>query len=151
MNCRVNPWIRKIPWRRAWQPTPVFLPGESHGQRSLVCYIVRKVRIAQNQTQLKRLSNCLCRVQETLRFFFFPLQRRIKTFLAQGTFLATQSLRLHFQCRAHGFNPWLGDWDPKYPMMQPERLKKNKIKPGLNAVISTVQIIEKKKTEKVSA
>ena len=27
--------IRKIPWRRAWQPTPVFLPGESHGQRSL--------------------------------------------------------------------------------------------------------------------
>ena len=27
--CRFNPWIRKIPWRRAWQPTPVFLPGES--------------------------------------------------------------------------------------------------------------------------
>ena len=29
------PWVGKIPWRRAWQPTPVFLPGESHGQRSL--------------------------------------------------------------------------------------------------------------------
>ena len=28
----------KIPWRRAWQPTPVFLPGESHGQRSLAGY-----------------------------------------------------------------------------------------------------------------
>ena len=28
----------KIPWRRAWQPTPAFLPGESHGQRSLVGY-----------------------------------------------------------------------------------------------------------------
>ena len=28
-------WIRKIPWRRAWQPTPVFVPGKSHGQRSL--------------------------------------------------------------------------------------------------------------------
>ena len=26
-----NPWVRKVPWRRAWQPTPVFLPGESHG------------------------------------------------------------------------------------------------------------------------
>ena len=26
---RFNPWVRKIPWRRAWQPTPVFLPGES--------------------------------------------------------------------------------------------------------------------------
>ena len=33
-----NPWVRKIPWRREWQPTPVFLPGESHGQRSLVGY-----------------------------------------------------------------------------------------------------------------
>ncbi len=31
-------WVGKIPWRRAWQPTPVFLPGESQGQRSLVGY-----------------------------------------------------------------------------------------------------------------
>ena len=30
-----DPWVEKIPWRRTWQPTPVFLPGESHGQRSL--------------------------------------------------------------------------------------------------------------------
>ena len=33
-----HPWVGKIPWRRAWQPTPVFLPGESHGQRSLAGY-----------------------------------------------------------------------------------------------------------------
>ena len=32
------PWIGKIPWRRTQQPTPVFLPGESHRQRSLVGY-----------------------------------------------------------------------------------------------------------------
>ena len=31
-----NPWSGKIPWRRKWQPTPVFLPGKPHGQRSLV-------------------------------------------------------------------------------------------------------------------
>ena len=31
-------WVRKIPWRRAWQPTPVFLPGDFHGQRSLGGY-----------------------------------------------------------------------------------------------------------------
>ena len=31
-----DPWVRKIPWRREWLPTPVFLPGESHRQRSLV-------------------------------------------------------------------------------------------------------------------
>ena len=34
-----DPWIRKIPWRREWLPTPVFLPGECYGQRSLVGYI----------------------------------------------------------------------------------------------------------------
>ena len=33
---RFSPWVRKIPWRRKWQPTPVFLPGKSHGRRGLV-------------------------------------------------------------------------------------------------------------------
>ena len=32
------PWVGKIPWRMKWQPTPVFLPRESHGRRSLVGY-----------------------------------------------------------------------------------------------------------------
>ena len=32
---RLDPWVWKIPWQRAWQPTPVFLPRESHGQRRL--------------------------------------------------------------------------------------------------------------------
>ena len=35
---RCDPWVGKIPWRRARQPTPVFLPGESQGQRGLVGY-----------------------------------------------------------------------------------------------------------------
>ena len=34
-----DPWVRKILWKRKWQPTPVFLPGESLGQRSLASYI----------------------------------------------------------------------------------------------------------------
>jgi len=34
-----DPWIGKIPWRREWQPILVFLPGEFHGQKSLVGYI----------------------------------------------------------------------------------------------------------------
>ena len=33
-----NPWVKKIPWRRKWQPTLIFLPGRSHGQRSLAGY-----------------------------------------------------------------------------------------------------------------
>ena len=42
LQCRrpgfADPWLGKIPWRRAWQVPPVFLPGKSHGQRSLVDY-----------------------------------------------------------------------------------------------------------------
>ena len=33
-----DPWVGKIPWRRKLQPTPVFLPGKLHGQKSLVGY-----------------------------------------------------------------------------------------------------------------
>ena len=47
-QCRrlgISPWVRKIPWRRKQQPTPVFLPGKSHGQRSLAeVHVVARVR-----------------------------------------------------------------------------------------------------------
>ena len=36
-----NPWVEKIPWRRKWLSTPVFLSGEFHGQRSLAGYSLR--------------------------------------------------------------------------------------------------------------
>ena len=36
-----SPWVGKIPWRRKWQPTPVFFPGESHGQRGLAGVVHR--------------------------------------------------------------------------------------------------------------
>ena len=35
---RFDLWVEKTPWRRKWQPTPVFLPGKYHGQRRLVSY-----------------------------------------------------------------------------------------------------------------
>ena len=37
-RCEFDPWVGKLPWRRAWLPTPVLLPGESQGQRSLAGY-----------------------------------------------------------------------------------------------------------------
>ena len=58
-QCRRNkrrgfdPWVEKISWRRKWKPTPVFLFGESHGQRSLASY---SPGVAKNQTRLKQLS-----------------------------------------------------------------------------------------------
>ena len=55
LQCRrpeFDPWVRKIPWRRKWQPTPVFSSGESHGQRSLAVH-----GFAQSWTWLKWLSS----------------------------------------------------------------------------------------------
>ena len=55
-----DPWVGKIPWRRAWQPTPVFLPGESHGQRipwtentmDQGAWLTTVHRVAKSRTQL---------------------------------------------------------------------------------------------------
>ena len=50
-----HPWVRKVHWGRRWQPTPVFLPGKSHGQRSLAGYIVH--RVAKSQTQVSNRAH----------------------------------------------------------------------------------------------
>ena len=52
---RFNPWVRKIPWRTAWQPSPAFLPGEFHRQR-----IVHRVTKSQTQQRL------VCHVVSTM-------------------------------------------------------------------------------------
>ena len=49
---RFDPWVRKIHCRRAWQPTTIFLPGESHGQRSLVGYGLRGYKVLDMTEQL---------------------------------------------------------------------------------------------------
>ena len=48
-----DPWVGKIPWWRAWQPIPIFLPGEAHGWRSLAGYSLQSHK---SQTRLKGLS-----------------------------------------------------------------------------------------------
>ena len=47
-RCGFDPWVGKISWRRKWQSAPVFLPGKSHGQRSLAGYTLHEV--AKSQT-----------------------------------------------------------------------------------------------------
>ena len=47
---RFDPWVKKNPWRRKWQSTPVFLTGESHGQRSLVIYSPWDRRVRHNNS-----------------------------------------------------------------------------------------------------
>ena len=62
-RCGFNPWVKKIPWKSAWQLTPVFLPGESNGQRSLAGTVHG---VTKSQTQQKWLGTC-ARNAETLR------------------------------------------------------------------------------------
>ena len=74
---RLDPWIKKIPWRRKWQPTAVSLPGKSHGQRSLAGYSLwdhKESDIAEHACtagyKISVSSNKILRFQDD---FFSPL------------------------------------------------------------------------------
>ena len=56
-------WDRKIPWRRKWQPTPVFLPGKPHGQRSLASYSPWGRKESDTTEALSTPMNCVWRLQ----------------------------------------------------------------------------------------
>ena len=74
-----DPWVGKMPWRRAWQPTPVFLPGESHGQRSPAGYRSRGHRES-DTTEVSYHAQCPYTTCEESQFnfqeFHFILQKR---------------------------------------------------------------------------
>ena len=53
---RFDPWVGKVPWRRKWQPISVFLPGISHGQRSLVGYTPWGHRVGHEWTCMQARS-----------------------------------------------------------------------------------------------
>ena len=77
LQCRkpgFDPWVEKIPWRREWQPTPVFLPGELNRQRSLVGYHQWGRKELDMTEQLTLIQNSLsCHKHCT----FFPLFDRL--------------------------------------------------------------------------
>jgi len=50
-RCRFNFWVRKIPWRRKWHSTPVFLPEESHGQRRRGKTYLAEFRVPENRKE----------------------------------------------------------------------------------------------------
>ena len=84
-GCRFDPWLRKIIWRKKWQATPVFLPGESHGQRSLVGYGLWCRRVRRNWA-----AECVCAYTYThththTHFIYFWLR---------WVFIATRGLSL---------------------------------------------------------
>ena len=59
LQCRrpeLDPWVRKIPWRRKWQPNPVFLPGKSHGWRRLAGYSLQSCQELEMAEQLTHVA-----------------------------------------------------------------------------------------------
>ena len=74
-KCGSDAWVRKIPWRRKWQPTPVILPGKSHGQRSLVGFSPRgrkRVRhdcVTKNKTNTSYVSGNELNAWQVLFYF----------------------------------------------------------------------------------
>ena len=71
-KCGFNPWIRKILWKKKWQPTPVFLPEKSNEQRSLVGYHKVSRSWARLSTHTEVMPNCfpknLCRLTLPTQF-----------------------------------------------------------------------------------
>ena len=59
-----DPWVGKIPWR-TWQPTPVFLPRESHGQRSLAGYGQQ----SHKELDMTEVTEHACRYTSSPKFF----------------------------------------------------------------------------------
>ena len=79
----LDPWVGKIPWRRKWQHTPVFLPGKSHGQKNLVGYFHGSTKESDTTWRLngdniyiyflkKELGNCLRSSSGSLSFNHKP-------------------------------------------------------------------------------
>ena len=63
LQCRrreFDPWVRKLPWRRKWQPTPVFMPGKCFGWRSLVIHRIWKELDMTEQLNNSYIYVCVC-------------------------------------------------------------------------------------------
>ena len=77
-----SPWVRRIPWRRAWHPTPAFLPGESHGQRSLAGPTPQGCRVGHTCAVCMRL--CCAQSPAHIQLFLTPATVALQASLSTG-------------------------------------------------------------------
>ena len=99
-------WVRKIPWRKAWQPSPVFLPGESHGQRNQAGYSPWGHRVEHNNDQAQHTYQSNHYDPSSLPPYLQDMvYNNGLAFLdsASGKEPACQCKR----CKMHGFDPWV--------------------------------------------
>ena len=144
---KFDPWVRKIPWRRAWQPTPVFLPGESHGQRRLMgdnprdCKESDTTETTKHRTAHRVLARGLWKQSEFCYFMsisgihleceqssiqhpIYPLL--LLSHFSRARLLATPGTAAHQAPPSMGFSRqeyWSGCHRlVRYPLRQPKRL-----------------------------
>ena len=91
-----HPWVGKIPWRRAWQPIPVFLPGESQGQRNLMGYSPQGHRESDiAEVWLNTRAHLAIQTVRYLKACVCPIERMI--------YLLSPPCSLTFELNKHGF------------------------------------------------
>ena len=76
MQVKFNPWVRKIPWSRKWQPSPVFLPGKFHRQRSLAGYSPWGHKESDMTEHTLTHTHNMCRQTNFLFLFFLKQEHR---------------------------------------------------------------------------
>ena len=130
-------------WRRKWQPTPVFLPGESQGRGAWWAAVYG---VAQSQTRLKRLSSSSSKTIFNPGVYWFTVYKI--QFLCRWVpmlfichhcdvraSLVAQTVRIHNLCRRPGFNPWVGkipwrrEWQST-PVFLPGKSPRTEEEPG---------------------
>ena len=77
-RCRFDPWVGNIPWRRKWQPSPLFLPGKSHGQRSLVVYSLWCGKRVRHDLATKQQYWFYSNIPEKKKLVLFKYSRKLK-------------------------------------------------------------------------
>ena len=104
-RCGFDPWVGKIPWRREWQPTPVFFPGESHEQRSLANYSALCRKESDTTEDLTHTTHKACITRVIVCVFFVTC--------FYSTLCFWQSFRfIHFR---YYVNSTVDEYSPIYP------------------------------------
>ena len=67
-RCKLDPWVGKIPWKRIWQLTPVFLPGKYHGQEPGGLQSVKSQWVGHDLVTEQQRSRTICTVVQSLTF-----------------------------------------------------------------------------------
>ena len=113
---RFDSWVGKIPWRRAWLPTPIFLPGESHEQRSMAGYSPEGCRVGHNWSDWTHTTRLSFGPGKWLNYcepqFDFILNRLHKTYFSESV-LSNGDDYMH----AHFQNCIFSNWSTCFTML----------------------------------